>query len=261
MHAPEDRLHWINRRGIAVIILFVTGAVSFSFGQNTGQKTFVSPGEASRALYQAIKNNDGQTMLAILGGDKELVSTGNNDQDKAEREQFLQKYQEMHRLVHELDGTTVLYLGAENWPFPLPLTTNAGEWYFDSDAGKDEILFRTVGDDEAKAARVCRALESTRAQSADVAHSVRTIMNSKAESVGPLHGYYFRRLKGNTPPIDGVSYVAYPEEYRVSGVMTFVVTPKDVVYERDLGPKTGDVAASMTNWKLESGWRLLVRFR
>lgn len=261
MHAPEERLHWLNRRAIALIILFLTGAVRFSLGQNTGQKTFASPGEASQALYQAIKNNDDQTMLAILGGDKELVSTGNNDEDKAERERFVRKYQEMHRLVPELDSTTVLYLGAENWPFPLPLTTNAGEWYFDSDAGKDEILFRTVGDDEAKAARLCRALESTRAQSLHVGRSVQTIMNSKAESVGPLYGYYFRRLKGNTPSMDGVSYVAYPEEYRVSGVMTFVVTPKDVVYERDLGPNTENVAASMTNWKLESGWRVLVPFR
>jgi len=258
MHAPENKLHWSNHRGIAAIILFLTGVVPFSVGQNTAQKTFASPAEASRALYQAIKNNDTQAMLAILGGEKELLSTGNDVKDKAEREQFVQKYQEMHRLVHELDGTTVLYLGAENWPFPLPLTDKAGEWYFDSDAGKDEILFRVIGDNEANAVRVCRTLEATKkATSADVARSMQAIVNGQAAPVGPLNGYYFRRLNANGPATDGASYLAYPAQYRVSGVMTFVATPKEVVYERDLGPNTANVAASMTNWTPQSGWRVL----
>jgi hypothetical protein len=91
--------------------------------------------------------------------------------------------------------------------------------------------------------------------------SVQTIRNSKAASVGPLHGYFFGRLNDNTPPANGVSYVAYPAEYRVSGVMTFVVTPKDVVYERDLGPNTANVAASMTNWKPANWWRVSAALR
>lgn len=255
MHAPEDKPYWLKCRGIGVIILFLTGTVP-SFGQNASQKTFSSPVDASHALYQAIKHNDDQTIVAILGDDKKLVSTGNDDDDKAEREQFVQKYQEMHRLVREFDGTTVLYIGAENWPFPVPLAAKAGAWYFDSDAGKDEIMFRTVGDDEANAVHVCLALASTKAPSPDVAHSVQRIMNSKSASVGPLHGYYFRRLNSQRSPADSVSYIAYPAEYRVSGVMTFVVTPKDVVYERDLGPNTANVAASMANWNPANWWRV-----
>ncbi|MGO8793811.1 MAG: DUF2950 family protein [Candidatus Sulfotelmatobacter sp.] len=262
MCTQKNNLPWLDRTGIAAIILFMIGAFPFSFGQSSGQKTFASPSEASRALYLAIKNNDEQTMLAILGGDKELASTGNDDRDKTEREQFVQKYQEMHRLVHELDGATVLYLGAENWPFPLPLASKVGQWYFDSDAGKDEILFRTVGDDEATAVRVCRAVEATKkAPDGDVAESVQAIINGKMSPVGPLQGYYFRRLNGDSPAADGGSYIAYPAEYRVSGVMTFVVTPNQVVYERDLGSNTANVAASMTNWKPESGWRVLNPFR
>ena len=45
------------------------------------------------------------------------------------------KYQEMHRLVREPDGSTVLYIGAENWPFPIPLVSKNGAWYFDSKTG------------------------------------------------------------------------------------------------------------------------------
>lgn len=256
MHAQEVKLRWLNRRGIAIIILSLSAAVP-SFGQNAGQKTFASPVEASHALYQAVRSNDEQTMVAILGDDKLIVSTKNDGDDKAERQQFVRKYQEMHRLVHELDGTTVLYLGAENWPFPVPLIAKADEWYFDSDAGKDEILLRTVGDDEASAIKVCRVLASTKAPTTDLTHSVQAIMNSKAVPVGPLHGYYFKRLNGETPSNDGLNYIAYPAEYRVTGVMTFVVTPTNVVYEGDLGLNTASVAPSITNWKPASGWRVV----
>jgi Protein of unknown function (DUF2950) len=48
-----------------------------------------------------------------------VTSSGDEVNDKLEREQFTQKYQEMHRLVREADGNTILYLGAENWPFPI----------------------------------------------------------------------------------------------------------------------------------------------
>src|SRR5947208_14416917 len=61
----------------------------------------------------------------------------------------------MHRLVREPDGTTVLYIGAENWPFPIPLVSKNGAWYFDSDSGKQEIMFRRVGENEATAIEVC----------------------------------------------------------------------------------------------------------
>ncbi len=58
-------------------------------------------------------------MEAILGAGKEVTSSSDEVEHKLEREQFSQKYQEMHRLVREADGSTVLYIGAENWPFPM----------------------------------------------------------------------------------------------------------------------------------------------
>ena len=54
----------------------------------------------------------------------------------------------MHRLVKEPDGTTVLYIGAENWPTPIPLVKKGSSWYFDTAAGKKEILYRRVGENE-----------------------------------------------------------------------------------------------------------------
>ena len=141
--------------GVSVLLLVIWAR--FSPAQTTKPKTFSSPGEASHALYLAVRNEDEQAVGAILGAGKEITSSSDEIEDKLERERFSQKYQEMHRLVRESGGKTILYLGAENWPFPIPLVSKNGQWHFDSDAGTQEVLFRRVGENETKAIDVCRA--------------------------------------------------------------------------------------------------------
>jgi hypothetical protein len=127
--------------------------------QQPGQKTFSSPEDASNALVTAAQNNDEKAMLDILGPDgKQIVSSGDEAEDAESRANFVQKYQQMHRLVKEPDGTTVLYIGAENWPTPIPLVNNGSSWYFDTEAGKKEILYRRIGRNELSTIRVCQEL-------------------------------------------------------------------------------------------------------
>ena len=95
----------------------------------------------SQGFVQAVQNHDEQALEAILVAGREVTSTGDDTVDRLEREQFSQKYQEMHRFVRETDGTTVLYIGAENWPFPIPLASRNGRWHFDARTGSPEILF------------------------------------------------------------------------------------------------------------------------
>src|SRR6202030_1385546 len=145
----------------AVLVLFllslllVVGLAKSSFAQDAQPKTFASAGDAAKALFQATQKQDEQTLEAILGAGKEVTSSSDEVEDKLEREQFSKKYQEMHRLVREPDGSTVLYIGAENWPFPVPLISKNGAWYFDSETGTQEIKFRRVGENEATAIAVC----------------------------------------------------------------------------------------------------------
>src|ERR1700686_1944903 len=145
----------------AVLVLFLLSlllAVGFaksSFAQEAQPKTFASAGGAANALFEATQKQDEQALEAILRAGKEVTSSSDEVEDKLEREQFTKKYQEMHRLVQEPDGSTVLYVGAENWPFPIPLASKNGEWYFDSDQGKQEILFRRIGENETTAIEVC----------------------------------------------------------------------------------------------------------
>src|SRR5258708_21502810 len=98
-------------------------------------------------------------MLDVLGPDgKQIVSSGDETEDAQNRSNFVQRFQEMHRLVKEPDGTIVLYIGAKNWPTPIPLANKGNSWYFDTDAGKKEILFRRIGRNEISTIRVCQEL-------------------------------------------------------------------------------------------------------
>jgi len=107
----------------------------------------------------ATQNNDKKAMLDVLGPDgKHIVSSGDDAEDSESRANFVQKYQEMHRLVKEPDGTTILYIGAHNWPTPIPLVKKGSSWYFDTEAGKKEILYRRIGRNELSAIRVCQEL-------------------------------------------------------------------------------------------------------
>ena len=196
-------------------------------------RTFPSAAEAGRALFRAVRDDDAAALEAILGPD--LTRSGPASEEELERRRFDEKYCQMHRLVEEPDGATRLYVGAENWPFPVPLISEGGEWRFDTEAGRQEILHRRVGHDEAAAVRVCEA-------------------RAGAPTEEPFHGYYFRVVprRAHDQSARGVVFVAYPAEYLATGVMTFVVTGDGALWEKDLGPNTPSVAPRLSS--RASGW-------
>jgi len=243
-------------------LLGLAALAKSSFAPDVKPKVFASPGEAANALFEAARQQNEPAMEAILGAGKEVTSSSDSEQDKLERERFSQKYQEMHRLVNEPDGSAVLYVGAENWPFPIPLVSKNGEWYFDSDRGKQEILFRRIGENEATAIQVCeefamaRNAADAKADSEDpITRFAQSLFSSgpaktDSQDMHPFHGYYFRivgRPSSNVSTRDkkGLTLVAYPAEYQSSGVKTFVVTHKGVVFEKDLGSETTTIAPQM----------------
>jgi hypothetical protein len=253
--------------------LLVLAFAGSSVAQDAQPKKFRSPGEATNALFEAVQKEDEPALEAILGAGKEVTSAKDEVEDKLEREQFSQKYQEMHRLVQEGDGSTVLYIGAENWPFPIPLVSKSGVWYFDAKTGQDEIKFRRIGENEATAIQVCEEFAmaknaaGAKAASEDpitkFAESLATAAAANADSKEPnlFHGYYFRLVARNSASDTsgsgkgrkGLSLVAYPASYQSSGVKTFVVTRKGMVFEKDLGPETTTLAPEM-NARTGSSW-------
>jgi hypothetical protein len=258
---------------MAALTLLVLGYAQSSFAQESQLRTFSSPAEAAQALFQAVDSENEQAVEAIVGAGKEVTSSSDDVEDKLEREQFCKKYQEMHRLVREPDGSTVLYIGAENWPFPIPLVSNNGAWYFDSKTGTQEIKFRRIGENEATAIAVCEEFamgnnerEAKAASEDSITQFAQSLFSASAANAGnkgsdPFHGYYFRivtensasGVSGSGKRTKGLTLIAYPAEYQSSGVKTFVVTQRGVVFEKDLGPGTTTVAPRMkartgSNW-------------
>jgi homogentisate 1,2-dioxygenase len=236
----------------------------------SAQQTFPSAAEASQTLFQAVQSNNEAAITKILGGPTELATSRNDDQDKVDRELFVQKYQQMHRLHREADGSMMLYIGAENWPFPIPLVQKNRAWHFDSDAGLKEVLFRRIGENELAAITTCHEFVTAEKQyranpnASNVEDNispvslVAKVASGSAGSSDPvqLYGYNFRILAAGPNRTGGFALIAYPAEYRSSGVMTFIVTAKDVVYEKDLGADTSALARAMTAFHKDATWRV-----
>jgi hypothetical protein len=139
---------------ITLIIVFC----NCSFAATAQQKTFPSAEEAVKAVVTAAKNNDDKELLAIFGpGAKELIFSGDAVADRQRRAQFLRTYDEKNRLDQQGDKVVVM-IGKDDWPFPIPLVKRGANWVFDTDAGKEEILNRRIGEKELHTIQVCRAI-------------------------------------------------------------------------------------------------------
>jgi len=274
------------------------------------QQTYDSAQAAGTALFDAAQKNDVAGLLSVLGPDAgPLVSSGDAAEDADSRATFVTKYQQMHRIGLDGENRTALFVGAENWPFPIPLMSKDSKWYFDTGAGKQEILYRRIGRNEEAAMRICQQLVAAekeyfaRAHDGDATHQYAQHFVStpgrhdglfweaakgdtespigpllafaseeaaaKAAHAGPrpFHGYYFRLLKAqgknatggeesyivNGKMTRGFAFLAYPAEYRSSGVMVFLVGPDGTVRQKDLGADLS-LAKAMTAFDPDETW-------
>ena len=136
----------------------------------------------SRFSRAALRLSLVSLLTAILGAGQELVSSNDTVRDRRDRERFLAKYRQMHRLVREPDGAMELVIGAENWPFPIPLAFADGAWHFDAQTGMEEVRFRRIGENELSTIDLCQSLGSSDDQQ---------ILGNTA----PVNGYLFRKLQ------------------------------------------------------------------
>jgi hypothetical protein len=191
-----DKFHWTNLPALAAVVILSTGCFSsLSLAQQAGQKTFSSPEDASNALFTATQSSDEKTLLDVLGPEgKQIVSSGDEIEDAQSRANFVKRYQEMHRLVKEPDGTNVLYIGAHNWPWPIPLVNSSSSWYFDTETGKKEILYRRIGRNEISTIRVCQELVAAQKEYYAMQH------NEYAQKIfsdeGQHNGLYWKAAEG-----------------------------------------------------------------
>jgi len=285
----------IRISGTILLGLCLALSVSTAVGQADGQKTFANSHDAVNALIQSLRANNKDELQAILGpGTDDMIPSGDEVMDKAERQRFLAKYDAKHSLVSSADGEITLNVGKDDWPLPIPLTKAGGKWYFDGAAGKEEILYRRIGRNELAAINVCQGVVTAQKDYAAAGHDGKPAGSYAARVVSapgkqdglywevkegespspagpmlanavdegyaqltsnsqptPYHGYFYRMLKNP----GGFGFIAHPAEYRVSGVMTFIVSQDGVIYQKDLGGNTSKAALEIKEFKTDSTWK------
>ena len=153
------------RLAAASILSTLILSSQLTLAQQPNQQVFHSAEDAGAALFAAAQQTDNRALLEILGpAGKELVSSGDPAEDRKNRDNFVAKYKQMHRVAREREGVMILYIGAENWPDPIPIVAKNGTWYLDTDAGKQEILARRVGRNELATIDVCYQLVDAQQQ-------------------------------------------------------------------------------------------------
>jgi hypothetical protein len=148
-----------NGRSLAVaaVLLITFGITGITYAAAVQQKTFPSAADAVKAAVTAARNNDDKELGAIFGpGSQELMSSGDPVADKQRRAQFIKAFDEQNRLVVEGENTVVV-IGKNEWPFPIPLVKKNDSWVFDTAKGREEVLNRRIGDNELSAIQVSLA--------------------------------------------------------------------------------------------------------
>jgi hypothetical protein len=142
----------------SIAVAALLGCGQSVLAQNVKQKTFATPEDAVVALVDGNKAGDLNALRAVFGAEGEkLLDSGDPVIDQRSREVFLVAYAEKAALMTVSPTRAILYVGNEEWPFPIPLVKEGQAWRFDTAAGAQEILFRRIGRNELTTIRVCQA--------------------------------------------------------------------------------------------------------
>ncbi len=141
---------------VAMLFLALLGFAINSHAAEA-QKSFASADEAVKTAVAAARSNSDKDLLAIFGTQaKDLLSSGDPVADKERRANFLAAYDQKNRLVAEGEST-ILVIGNNDWPFPIPVVKKIEGWVFDTAKGREEVLNRRIGQNELDAAQVSLA--------------------------------------------------------------------------------------------------------
>jgi hypothetical protein len=245
----------------------------------------------------------------VLGAGISTFTSGDAVQDKNEIERLGKAVKDHVRPANINAKRVVLYVGALNWPFPIPLVQNtANKWYFDTAAGREEYLNRRIGRNELSTIATLHALAKAQVEYAaedrdgdgaiEYAQKLQSTAGTKdglywpaaeGESKSPVgelvatlrdegyvagsqsyRGYRYGLIKKQGPAavggakeyladgnlVRGFAVVAYPVSWGASGIMTLIIGPDGRVFEKNLGPKTAELAPALDTFNPDSSWKL-----
>jgi hypothetical protein len=189
------------------------------------QEQFQSPQAATDALKAAAEAGNTNTLHAIFGPQAHSLVSADVVEAAEERDLFVRRLKEKVNLVSESDSKQVLELGNDNWPFPFPLVKQDGQWLFDVNAGKEEILNRRIGANELGAIGVCRAYVQAQREYASVDRNGDDVLEYAQHlrsSSGTHDGLYWSMRSGDEmSPLGPLVAQARGEGYRRGqGILT-----------------------------------------
>jgi Protein of unknown function (DUF2950) len=272
-------------------------------------KKFATADDAAKALIDAAQRFDETGLAEILGPDSyDIIHTGEPARDRQVAREFATLAGVKTHIAVQPNNSRLAFLaiGVDEWPFPVPLVKTASGWWFDTKAGRQEILYRRIGSNELNAIEICRGYVEaqheyalTKRGTSGVNQYAQRIISTPGTQDGlawqntdgtwsgpigekvaaaivrgyttrtePFHGYFFKVLKGQGKAaplgqmnflvkdvmIGGFALIAFPAQYRLTGVQTFMVSHDGVVYQKDLGPKTLELAAAIDQFNPDKSW-------
>jgi hypothetical protein len=274
---------------------------------SVAQERFDSAEAAAQAVIDAADKHDSARLAAIFGPRaKDILTSGDAAQDRAEQTEFARLAHAKHRLeIPPMNpNRAVLAIGDEDWPFPVPIVRTNGKWSFDASETPVEMRARRIGSDELDAIEICYGYVEAQRKYASEAREkdgmleyAARLMSTPGHHDGlywegeseplvperlaqaawdgaqkghakPYHGYYFRVLAGQGPSapggahnylvknrlIGGFGLVAWPAEYGVTGIHTFIVNQNGVVYQKDIEPVAGKSPLPITRFDPDNSW-------
>ncbi len=153
----HDRAASCRAALILPLLLTLVAVGSLSARAADAAPTFATPEEAVASLAAAVKAQNADALRSIFGPAVEEVTNPDRVQATNEFATFAAALEEGHRLVRQSAVRCVLEVGADRWPFPIPVVQRDGRWFFDIAAGKEELLNRRIGRNELAVLEVMRA--------------------------------------------------------------------------------------------------------
>ena len=302
MSSNSGRQKLLSRVGTATLLgLLVLSAAPTVNPQTataaTRGKAFETAQQAADSLVDATEKYDEAALTEILGPESfDLTHTGEPVRDKENSAAFAaQARAKMKVNLNKTKTRATLIVGKEDWPFPIPIVKVGTSWYFDTKAGREELLFRRIGRNELDMIQICRGYVEAQNDYALLKHGnsgvnqyAQRIISTEGQQDGlawknpdgtwggpigekiaeaitrgyssrtePYHGYFFKVLKGQGPaaPLGELDYV-------IKGVMIggFALIAAPAQY-RNTGVKTFIVSQDGVVYQKDLGPKTLELFQ
>jgi len=182
----------------ALLLALLTGCQG---EEPQGPRSYETPEAAVEALVDALGKDDADALLAILGREYEArIVTPDWEAERDARQKIFEAAKEIHELSEVADGELELIVGAEQWPFPIPIVRDDGAWHFDTEEGIEVMIDRRVGRNELAAIAVASAYVDAQIEYARYDRDGDDVLE------------YAQRLASSPGQRDGLYWEAGPDE-------------------------------------------------